>query len=180
MENSNNYRYGSVTRELPFLLTFEILVGIMAVVITVTSSLVIKRNYGKMKKSRAHLMFIVLSISDIGVGAISMPALGVLSPLWNNLLDSLKNDTSLPFAMTVICYDFPYTFYYLVTTTIAVDRFFIVTRQKKYEIFVTIKRLVYCDFIIGVGLCELFCTLLCDTAELWKCEIHNEKNIFDS
>lgn len=94
MENSNNYRYGSVTRELPFLLTFEILVGIMAVVITVTSSLVIKRNYGKMKKSRADLMFIVLSISDIGVGAISMPALGVLSPLWNNLLDSLKNDTN--------------------------------------------------------------------------------------
>ena len=35
MENSNSYRYGSVTRELPFLLTFEILVGIMAVVITV-------------------------------------------------------------------------------------------------------------------------------------------------
>ena len=150
MENSNNYRYGSVTRELPFLLTFEILVGIMAVVITVTSSLVIKRNYGKLKKSRADLMFIVLSISDIGVGAISMPALGVLSPLWNNLLDSLKNDTSLPFAMTVICYDFPYTFYYLVTTTIAVDRFFIVTRQKKYEIFVTIKRLVYIVILLLV------------------------------
>ena len=29
-------------------------------------------------------MFVVLSISDIGVGAISMPALGVLSPVWNN------------------------------------------------------------------------------------------------
>ena len=79
-----------------------------------------------------------------------MPALGVLSPLWNNLLDSLKNDTSLPFAMTVICSDFPYTFYYLVTTTIAVDRFFIVTRQKKYEIFVTIKRLVYIVILLLV------------------------------
>ena len=50
MENSNNYRYGSVTRELPFLLTFEILVGIMAVMITVTSNFLIKRIYGKMKK----------------------------------------------------------------------------------------------------------------------------------
>ena len=49
LENSNNYRYGSVTRELPFLLTFEILVGIMAVVITVTSSLVIKLNVYSIK-----------------------------------------------------------------------------------------------------------------------------------
>ena len=50
MENSGNYRYGSVTRELPFLHTFEILVGIMAVMITVTSNFLIKRIYGKMKK----------------------------------------------------------------------------------------------------------------------------------
>ena len=62
---------------------------------------------------------------------MSMPALGVLSPLWEILLDSFNNDTPPPFAMAVICYDFPYAFSYLVTTTIAVDRFFIVTKQKK-------------------------------------------------
>ena len=105
-------------------------------------------------------MFVVLSISDIGVGAISMPALGVLSSLWNNLLDSFNNDTLLPFAMTVICYDFPYTFFYLTTTTIAVDRFFIVTKQKKYENFITIKRLVYIVILLLL-LAFLNCFVLC-------------------
>ena len=81
MENPNNYRYGSVTQELPFLLAFEISVATMAVLITITSSLVIKKIYGKIVKSRADLMFIVLIMSDIGVAAISMPALGVLGPL---------------------------------------------------------------------------------------------------
>ena len=148
MENPNNYRHGSVTRELPFLLAFEISVAIMAILITITSSLVIKRIYGKMVKSRADLMFIVLSMSDIGVATISMPALGVLGPLWENLLDSFYNGSTLPFAMTVICFDFPYTFSYLVTTVIAVDRFFIVTKQKKYENFITIKRLKYIVILI--------------------------------
>ena len=81
MENPDNYRYGSVTRELPFLLTFQISVAVMVVLITVTSSIVIKRIYKKLVKSRADLMFIILSISDIGVAVILMPALGVLSPL---------------------------------------------------------------------------------------------------
>ena len=148
MENPDNYRYGSVTRELPFLLTFQISVAVMVVLITVTSSIVIKRVYKKLVKSRADLMFIILSISDIGVAAISMPALGVLSPLWEKLLDSFNIDSPLPFAMTVICYDFPYTFSYLVTTVIAVDRFFIVTKQKKYETFLTIKRLKYAVILV--------------------------------
>ena len=142
MENPNNYRYGSITRELPFLLPLEFLVGIMSVLITVTSSLVIKHIHEKTKKSRADLMFIVLSISDIGVAVISMPALGILGPLWENLLDSFYNSSPLPFALTVICYDFPYTFSYLVTPIIALDRFFIITQQKKYENFITMKRLI--------------------------------------
>ena len=58
MENSGNYRYGSVTRELPFLLTFKILVGIMAVMITVTSSFLINEEI----KSRYN----VYSIKHIG------------------------------------------------------------------------------------------------------------------
>ena len=148
MENPNNYRYGSVTQELPFLLAFEISVATMAVLITITSSLVIKKIYGKIVKSRADLMFIVLSMSDIGVAAISMPALGVLGPLWENLLDCFNNGSTLPFTMTVICYDFPYTFSYLVTTVIAVDRFFIVTKQKEYENFITIKRLKYIVILV--------------------------------
>ena len=148
MENPDNYRYGSITRELPFLLTFQISVALMAVLITVTSSIVIKRIYKKLVKSRADLMFIILSISDIGVAVISMPALGVLSPLWEKLLDSFNIGSPLPFAMIVICYDFPYTFSYLVTTVIAVDRFFIVTKQKKYETFITIKRLKYLVILV--------------------------------
>ena len=71
-----------------------------------------------------------------------MPALGVLSPRWENLLDSFNNGTRLPFAMAVICYDFPYTFSYLATTAIAVGRS-LLSLNKKYENFITIKRLVY-------------------------------------
>ena len=62
MENSANYQYGSVTRELLFLLIFEILVRTMAIIITVTCSLVIKCIYSKMKKLRADKMFIVLKV----------------------------------------------------------------------------------------------------------------------
>ena len=58
MGNHNNYRHGSVTRELP-LLTFKISVAIMAILITITSSLFIKRIYRQMVKSRADLMFMV-------------------------------------------------------------------------------------------------------------------------
>ena len=148
MENPNDYRHGSVTRELPFLLAFEISVAIMAILITITSSLVIKRICRKMVKSRADLMFMVLSMSDVGVAAISMPALGVLGPLGENLLDSFNNGSTLPFTLTVICFDFPYTFSYLVTTVIAVDRYFLVTKQKRYENFITIKRLKYIVILI--------------------------------
>ena len=62
--------------------------------------------------------------------------------------------------MTVICYDFPYTFSYLATTTIAVDRFFIVTKQKKYENFITIKRLVFIVILLLL-LAFLNCFVLC-------------------
>ena len=148
MENPNDCRHGSVTRELPFLLAFEISVAIMAILITITSSLVIKRICRKMVKSRADLMFMVLSMSDVGVAAISMPALGVLGPLGENLLDSFNNGSTLPFTLTVICFDFPYTFSYLVTTVIAVDRYFLVTKQKRYENFITIKRLKYIVILI--------------------------------
>ena len=47
MENPDNYRHGTVTLELPFVLTFEISVETMAVLITVTISSVIKRIYKK-------------------------------------------------------------------------------------------------------------------------------------
>ena len=77
-----------------------------------------------------------------------MPALGVLSPLWEKLLDCFHNGLTLPFTVVAICYDFPYTFSYFVTTVIAVDRFFIVTKQKKYETFITIKRLKYLVILV--------------------------------
>lgn len=96
MKNYTGYKYGDTTRQLPFLLTFESLLVIVSILIITSSSLVIKHIQNKTKKTRADEMFVVLMVSDIAVAVISMPALGVLSPLWEKLINDSKTVPNFP------------------------------------------------------------------------------------
>ena len=153
MRKDSELRYGKITKQLPFLLTFQSLLVIVSFLIVLSSSLVIKHIHNKKKKTRADEMFLILMISDITVAIISMPALGVLSPLWNKLLSESVNGNKIPLAATAFCFEVPYTFSYMVTVIIAVDRLFIITQHKRYERIITRKRLksiVACTFIFVV------------------------------
>ena len=57
-------------QKLPVLATFETIVAVIAILIIVTNSLVIKNIYSKTSRTRADSMFTLLSISDIGVGVL--------------------------------------------------------------------------------------------------------------
>ena len=153
MRKDSELRYGEITKQLPFLLTFQILLVIVSLLIVLSSSLVIKRIHNKKKKTRADEMFLILMISDITVAIISMPALGVLSPLWNELLTESVNGNKIPLVATAFCFEVPYTFSYTVTVIIAVDRLLIITQHKRYERIITRKRLkciVACAFTFVV------------------------------
>ena len=76
MNNSTTYE-DNVLEGMAILATFETTVVVIAILIIVTSSLVVKNIYDKTNRTRADSMFILLSISDIGVGVLSMTALGV-------------------------------------------------------------------------------------------------------
>ena len=157
MRKDTEFKYGEITKQLPFLLTFQSLLVIVSLLIILSSSLVIKQIHNKKKKTRADEMFLILMISDITVAIISMPALGVLSPFWNELLTESANSSKVPFATTAFCFEVPYTFSYMVTVIIAVDRLFIITQHRRYERTITRKRLksiVACTlmFVIVYGI----------------------------
>lgn len=167
MKNYTAYKYGDITRQLPFLVTFETLLVMVSVLIIISSSLVIKHIQNKAKKTRADEMFVVLMVSDIAVALISMPALGVLSPFWEKLINDSKKGSKLPFVITAFCYEFPYTFSYIVTTIIAVDRLLIITQHKRYQKLITKKRLKYimlCIFVLVLIYGIISCYVLPETS----------------
>lgn len=67
-------------------------------------------------------MFIILSIADIAVTTLSMPASGIYGPFWDTLIENYFNTSKLLFIGAAFFYDFPYIFSYIVTTIIAIDR----------------------------------------------------------
>ena len=61
------------------LITFEAINVLNSIMIIVVNVLVLRHIYGKTRRSRADLMFLVLSIYDIGVGLLSQTAIGMFS-----------------------------------------------------------------------------------------------------
>ena len=115
-----------VLNRLPILATFETLVVVVAISI-VTSMLIVKNIHEKRNRTRADSMFVLLSIFDIGVGIISMTALGVFAPFSVFLYNYYQNGSISPLIITLFCYDFPYIFSSILTASIAIDRPFIMT-----------------------------------------------------
>ena len=121
-----------------FLILFEILLMVVSVTTIATSSMVIHQILETKKKcSRINSIFIILSVSDIAVGLLSLPVLGIF---WF----FQQNQSDIPFvisALQIFFGDFPYSFSFLVTMVIALDRLFVVTLQQNYKNIVTGKKL---------------------------------------
>lgn len=155
----------------PNALTFEVMIVITSALIITTSSLVIKEIYPKLRNSRVDLLFIILSISDIGVGLLKLPSLGLHSVC-------ITFFTCSPWMvyLTVAANVFPY-FSYTVTTIIAVDRLLVIRFNYKYKKIVTVGRLkifvAFCFFasightcfhIYGISLIPLLIVYACIVA----------------
>ena len=121
-----------------FLILFEILLSAVSVIIITASSMIIHQIFESRKNCfGTNSMLFILSISDIGVGAFSLPVHGIF---WY----FQQNEPDIPFIMKVLQIffgDFPYSFSFLITMVIALDRLFVVTLQQKYKNIVTEKML---------------------------------------
>ena len=132
---ANLYSGDSIT----YIVTFEVAVVLCAIAIIVSSALVLRHIYRKVRRSRADLLFIVLSISDIGVGSLSQTSLGI-----NEMCRRIHCHITSELSYSVIfLWFFPYTFSYTVTTIVALDTLFVVTKQHSYTNFITKRRLMY-------------------------------------
>ena len=136
---------------ITLLVVFEVTTALSAITIIITSSLVLRHIYGKVRRSRADLLFIILSISDIGVGSLSQTVLGIIKIC-------IYKDCPMTVVKTYLFFFlfFPYIFSFIVTTIVAIDRLFVVTKQHRYTNFITKRRLVYILtflFVISIGHC---------------------------
>ena len=145
---------------IAYLVTIEVAVALCAIAIIVSSALVLRHIYRKVRRSRADLLFIALSISDIGVGSLSQTSLGILGKailcIECNGTDSNSNATGVAHAVGFFLF-FPYTFSYVVTTIVALDTLFVVTKQHSYKNFITKRRLMYIlvfFFATTIALCN--------------------------
>ena len=78
MKNLTNQTNVSLpTWSVPHAVVFEVAIVITSALVIITSCLVIKYVYLKERRSRTDLLFAITSISDIGVGLLTIPSSGV-------------------------------------------------------------------------------------------------------
>lgn len=133
MVNSTTSKDIYYLQKLPVLATFETIAAVITILIIVTNSLVIKNIYSKTSRTRADSMFTLLSISDIGVGVLSMPSIGVYYPFGKSLFYYYCHGLRAPLIIIGFCLHFPYTFSMILTAIIAIDRLLIIIWQNCYK-----------------------------------------------
>ena len=148
---NNTTAGGGVSRSFQTVWTLEnifyhAIAAFTVLAIIVTNSLAVKCIRSKVVLTRANLLFLILTISDMGVGIFSIPI--ILLHL---------NTRKIPLQLFRLFLEFPYTFSWYMTILIALDRCLIVTRQKRYQSIVTRKILVrlicsifIIDFVVSV------------------------------
>ena len=135
--NTQDYELDGVTlAEISEFVIYEVLSALISLVIVSTSSLVIYRiKKAQTKNVRSDFAFICLSVSDIGVGFFSGPIQGFMHYY-------IRSPQKTPFFLLIISnffYFFPYIFSCLFTAVIALDRFFVITQDRKYKDLITLK-----------------------------------------
>ena len=120
---------------VPHAVVFEVAIAITSALVIITSCLVLKYVYSKERRSRTDLLFAITSISDIGVGLLTLPFGGV------NVACSTFIKCSVSVTYLIDTFNFFPLFSYLITTVIAIDRLLLITKHYKYKTIVTIVRL---------------------------------------
>ena len=150
MKNLTNQTNVSLpTWSVPHAVVFEVAIVITSALVIITSCWVIKYVYLKERRSRTDLLFAITSISDIGVGLLTIPSSGVAV----GCRTFVKCSDSISYLVNAFLF-FP-LFSYLITTVIAIDRLLLITKHYKYKTIVTTARLkiiVAFLFFFNVGL----------------------------
>ena len=136
MKNLTNQTHISLPgRSVPHAVVFEAVITIISTLVIFTSCRVLKHICLKGNRSRTDLLFAITSISDIGVGLLRLPLSGVDIAC----KAFIKCGTLIRYFVYATIF-FP-LFSYLITTVIAIDRLFLITKHYKYKAIVTTKRL---------------------------------------
>ena len=149
--NLRDYHLGCIVMEqIAVFVTFQILIVVISVLIVSTSSLVIYQiTKVPAKKVRSDFAFIILSVSDIGVGLFSVPLQGILCHY-----DKHSQNPPLIASIAGRFFElFPYNVSYPFTAVIAVDRLLVITLALKYKNLVTpsiLKVIAVILFLISV------------------------------
>ena len=134
---------------VPHAVVFEIAIAVTSALVIVTSCWVLKYVYLKKRRSRTDLLFAITSISDIGVGLLTVPFEGV-NVGCRTFVDC---SASITYLMNAFLF-FP-LFSYFITVVIAIDRLLLITKHYKYKKIVTTARLkiiVAFLFFFNVGI----------------------------
>ena len=152
MQKSSTRKVIVLLQRLTVLAAFETTVVVIAILIIVTSTLTVKDIYNKTNIITADSMFMLLSISDIGVGVLSMPALGIRAPFFNLILEYHNHGSRAPLIISYFFVDFPYTFSNILTAIIAIDRLSIITWDNCYIHIITEQRLkIIVAFLLAIS-----------------------------
>ena len=151
--NIRDYHLGCIAMaQIAVFVTFEILIVVISLLIVSTSSLVIYQiTKAPAKKVRYDFAFIILSVSDIGVGLFSVPLQGILCHYD-------KYSQNPPFIASIagrFFELFPYNVSYPFTAVIAVDRLLVITLALKYKNLVNpaiLKVIAIILFLISVAI----------------------------
>ena len=123
----------------PVFILFEILVAATSVTTVITNGMVIDHIYRvQEQKSRANHVFVILSISDIGVGILAIPVCGIY---WYHFVKTEQNPSLFLRNSKIFLGDFPYYFSYFITLTIAVDRLLVIKFENQYKEIITTRTL---------------------------------------
>ena len=134
---------------VPHAVVFEIAIAVTSALVIVASCWVLKYVYLKKRRSRTDLLFAITSISDIGVGLLTVPFEGV------NVGCRTFVDCSAAITYLMNAFLFFPLFSYFITAVIAIDRLLLITKHYKYKTIVTTARLkiiVAFLFFFNVGI----------------------------
>ena len=140
MKNYSNHssNYNIRNGSLKSVIMEQIFIVLISLLIVSSSSLVIYRIINaQVEKVKYDFAFIILSISDIGVGLFSVPLLGIY---WYYGRISQNMPYIARIAERFFLY-FPFNFSCLFTTVIAIDRLIVIRLSPRYKNLFTPKRL---------------------------------------
>ena len=147
MKQAHDLRYVVMVLKIGYIITFGMII--------LTNSVVIWRISRKKNKSRANIMFLFLSISDISVGLITIPIVA-----WGLLQVPLNPGCALPCELLIYFNYFPYSYSWILTIVIALDRSLLVIKQIIYENLITKKCLIWISLALLIGVILINIALL--------------------